>query len=102
MPLAQLLITPLAEQDLEAIGDYIAQDNPRRALSFIEELRNQCERIARNPQGYRTRPELGEGLRSCAHGHYVIFFEANAQDVLIIRVLHGARDLPNLLADDEG
>ena len=31
----QLLITPQAEQDLEVIGDYIAQDNPVRASSFI-------------------------------------------------------------------
>jgi plasmid stabilization system protein ParE len=27
--------TPFAEADLEAIGDYIARDNPRRALTFI-------------------------------------------------------------------
>lgn len=32
-------LAPLAEQDLEAIGDYIARDNPRRALSFVHELR---------------------------------------------------------------
>ncbi len=35
----QLLVTPQAEQDLEVIGDYIAQDNPVRASSFIVELR---------------------------------------------------------------
>ena len=35
----RLVITPLAEQDIESIGDYIARDNPRRALSFIRELR---------------------------------------------------------------
>ena len=38
----QLLITPQAEQDLEVIGDYIAQDNPVRASSFIVKLREQC------------------------------------------------------------
>ena len=69
--------SPLAEQDLEAIADYIAADNPRRALSFVQEIRAQCQRIARNPPGYRLRPELGDGIRSCAHGHYVIFFEAD-------------------------
>ncbi|MGP1276409.1 MAG: type II toxin-antitoxin system RelE/ParE family toxin, partial [Caulobacterales bacterium] len=31
--------SPAAERDLEEIADYIAQDNPRRALSFIAELR---------------------------------------------------------------
>jgi plasmid stabilization system protein ParE len=31
----QCAFTPLAKADLEAIGDYIARDNPRRALTFI-------------------------------------------------------------------
>lgn len=88
--------SPLAEQDLEAIGDYIAADNPRRALSFVQEIRAQCQRIARNPPGYRLRPELGDGIRSCVHGHYVIFFEADTHAVTIVRILHGARDLPAL------
>jgi len=31
--------TPLASSDLEAIGDYIAQDKPDRAYSFVLEIR---------------------------------------------------------------
>lgn len=34
----KLGIAPLAEHDLETIGDWIAQDNPVRAVSFTEEL----------------------------------------------------------------
>lgn len=34
----KLGISPLAVQDLESIGDWIAKDNPIKALSFIEEL----------------------------------------------------------------
>ena len=93
----QLLITPLAGFDLEEIGDYIAQDNPARAGSFVAELRAQCEKICRNPAGYRRRPELSDGLRSCAHGNYVIFFASTAEQVTIIRILHGARDIPEVL-----
>ena len=93
----RLLITPLAAQDLEEIGDYIAQDNPQRATSFISELRDQCAKICLNPAGYRLRPELSENLRSCAHGSYVIFFENTLDQVTIIRILHGARDIPPVL-----
>lgn len=97
-----LRFTQLAEQDLESIADYIAADNPRRATTFVQELRHQCKRIALNPPGYRLRPELGEGIRSCVHGHYVIFFEASASDVIVVRILHGARDLPaQFLSDGE-
>lgn len=90
----RLLITPLAEQDLEEIGDYIALDNPKRAVSFVQELQTHCQKICLNPAGYRSRPELSDDLRSCAHGNYVIFFESTDDQVTIIRVLHGARDIP--------
>jgi toxin ParE1/3/4 len=89
----RVTLSPLAERDLEAIGDYIAEDNPSRALSFIAELRAQCATIAKAPQAYRARPELGEGLRSCAHGNYVIFFTATKARLIIVRVLHGAMDI---------
>ncbi|MBW6496117.1 MAG: type II toxin-antitoxin system RelE/ParE family toxin [Burkholderiaceae bacterium] len=97
----RLTLTPLAEQDLEAIGDYIAADNPTRTVSFIRELRAQCQRIAANPPGYRLRPELGDDIRSCAHGNYVIFFVATPEEITIIRVLHGARDIPAILGSDD-
>lgn len=97
----RLFFAPLAEQDLESIADYIAADNPRRAVTFIQELRQQCQRIALNPPGYRMRPELGEGIRSCPHGHHVIVFEASADAVTVVRILHGARDLPALFRPDD-
>jgi plasmid stabilization system protein ParE len=36
--------TPQAEIDLEEVGDHIALDNPLRAVSFIDEIRQHCER----------------------------------------------------------
>ncbi len=30
----RLIVTPLAEADMEEIGDFIAIDNPGRAVSF--------------------------------------------------------------------
>lgn len=94
-----LAFTPLAEQDLEVIADYIAADNPRRALSFVNELRARCQYIVANPVSYRLRPELGDGIRSCLHGRYVIFFESTPEGVLILRILHSARDLPAAFGD---
>ena len=43
----RVTVSPLAERDLETIGDYIAEDNPARALSFVAELRAQCTKIAK-------------------------------------------------------
>jgi len=54
----RFIITPLAERDIEDIGDYIARDNPRRALGFITELRGQCARLAKTPQICLARGKL--------------------------------------------
>jgi len=89
----RLEFQPQAERDLEGIGDYIAQDNPSRAITFLQELRSQCRKILMAPQAYRPRPELGEGIRSCAYGNYVIFFTEDGRLLRIIRVLHCAMDI---------
>lgn len=90
----KLAISPLAEQDLEAIGDWIAKDNPVRALSFIEELYQKCLLIAESPTLYIERSEILPGLRSCAYGRYVLFFRVLDAEVRIERILHGSRDIP--------
>jgi toxin ParE1/3/4 len=95
-----LLFSPLAATDLGGIADHIARDNPRRALTFIQGIREQCKKLDKAPLGYRARPELGAGIRSCAYGNYVILFRPDASDVLIVRVLHGAMDLPRHVETD--
>ena len=96
----QLEFSPLAQQDLETIGDYIAQDSPGNALRFVQSLRTQCQKIGMAPLAYVARLELGEGLRSCAHGRYIIFFRARDNLVRIERILHGAMDLAEQLGPD--
>ncbi|MBO1502460.1 type II toxin-antitoxin system RelE/ParE family toxin [Serratia proteamaculans] len=93
-----LTISPAAVCDIENIGDYIAQDNPSRALSFISELYNQCQRIGESPEAYQKRPELGPGVRISAYGKYLIVFTAIQRNVRIERVFHGARNILRLLA----
>ena len=88
-----------AEIDLIEIADYIALDSNAHALAFVRELRLCCERIGRMPMGYRLRPELGAGVRSCAVKSHVIFFVVTEGEALIARVMHGARDVG---ADDVG
>ena len=89
----QIELSPLAEADLESIGDYIALDSPGNARHFILGMRDHCQRIALAPMAYVARPELGDSLRSCAHGRYVIFFRPIEGLVRIERILHSAMDI---------
>ena len=91
-----------AERDLEDIGDYIARDNPRRALSFVVELRSKCLGLAEAPEAYPLVPRYEAlGVRRRVHGAYVIFFVVAPDRVTVLHVLHGARDFPSLLFRDD-
>ena len=63
----------MAELDLEEIGDYIVRDNPRRAISFIGEIRDRCFLILQTPQGSPLREDLCAGVRVAPFGRYLIF-----------------------------
>ncbi len=96
----QVLFRPQAERDLEEIGNFIAADNPARAVTFVRELRDCCARIAAAPLAYIARPELREAnIRSCPYGRYVIFFQTTDTTVSIVRVLHSARDHSRLFGE---
>lgn len=97
----RVVFSMLAERDLEEIADYIADDNPRRALTFVRELRAYCARVATMPAAWPLRAELGKGIRSAVHGRYVVFFREQSGHLLIVRILHGARDLSAKFGSDE-
>ena len=93
----RLVILPAARVDLIEIGDFIAQDNPERAVSFMDEIEAKMAQTAERPGSFPTRDELYEGLRSARHGRYLIFFFEDGDEVRVVRVLHGARDLQRVL-----
>lgn len=91
-------LLPAARADLIEIGDFIALDNPARALSFVAEIEATMMTIAERPNSFPARNELAAGLRNARHGRYLIFFVTGDAGVQIVRVLHGARDLPQAFA----
>jgi toxin ParE1/3/4 len=96
----RLEFSRFVESDLEAIADYIAQDNPKRAVSFIREIRERIRAVGKNPLIYRLRPELGKDARMAVMGRYVILFHVVGEIVRIERVVYGGRDLLALLEQE--
>ncbi|HEX7783855.1 MAG TPA: type II toxin-antitoxin system RelE/ParE family toxin [Sphingobium sp.] len=87
-----------AERDLEAIGDFIAQDNPVRAISFLRELRTKCLTLADLPNGFPLVPGYEAlGIRRRKHGNYLIFYRVEAERLIVIHILHGAQDYEAIL-----
>lgn len=97
----RLNLSDFVEGDLEAIAEGNAEGNPRRALSFLGEIRAKFAVIACNPPLYRVRGEIGVDARAGVVGQYVILFRIVGKRVRIERVIYGGRELAELL-DDEG
>jgi toxin ParE1/3/4 len=86
--------SPAAQTDLMDIAVHIAQDNPARALTFVDELDAKCVGIGRTPGMGTTRPELGDGICMLPHGRYLIFYREHDDGAIRIeRVVHAARDM---------
>jgi len=91
-------LTAAAEADLEAIGDYITQDNPIRALSFVRELFRSCTELADMPEAWPLVPRYeSHGVRRRVHGRYLIFFRVEADRTVVLHVLNGAMDIEAIL-----
>lgn len=48
----RLELSPFIERELDDIADNIAEDNPRRAVAFIQDIRAMFHGIQRNPLIY--------------------------------------------------
>lgn len=91
-------LTAGAERELEAIGDWIARDNPARADSFAQELREACLGLADFPERFAPVPRYERhGIRHRVHGNYLIFFRVEGEAVVVLHILHGAMDYAGLL-----
>ncbi|MGE5500671.1 MAG: type II toxin-antitoxin system RelE/ParE family toxin [Ignavibacteriales bacterium] len=90
-----------ALEDLQRLGDHIAQDSPVRARTFVAELLEKARQIGLTPEGFRLVPRYAHlNIRRRVHGAYLIFYRVEAERVTIIHVLHGAQDYEALLFPD--
>ncbi len=97
----RVLRTARTEADLLEIWSYVAHDNPRAADRVLDDIAA-CKVLAENPAVGRLREELACGLRSLAVGKYVIFYRPETDGIVVVRVLHGARDVQRDIREMRG
>jgi toxin ParE1/3/4 len=94
----EAVYTSEAEDDLRQIAEYIANDNLLAAITWLEQTRAVCDLLA-------SQPAIGEGvptsrfgeLRRHVVGSYLIYYQPTIDGILVVRVLHGARDQKRLI-----
>ena len=90
---AEVIISPAVEHELEVIGDYIAQSNEAAALKLVRAIRARCDSLKLMPE----RGTLyGPNHRRLIEGPYQIIYRIEISDkaeatVVIVAVHHSRR-----------
>lgn len=88
-----LIVSLLAEEDLEEIWGFVAERDVEAADRLLDEIAGRFDHLLAYPEAGRVRHELLVNLRSLPVKRYVIFYQPTDDGVEIFRVLHGSRDV---------
>lgn len=96
--------TPLAYADLDNIDSYISETlcNPQAAENLLDEMESSIRQLKNYPLlGFEVNdPYLAsKGYRKITVQNYLVFYliDHTEKNVIIMRVLHGAREYRDLL-----
>jgi toxin ParE1/3/4 len=90
----RIRFTHAAEADLLELWLTIAEENPAAADESLDSIQATVSLLGSQPEMGRARPELSDGLRSFpTRTPYLIFYLSKDDGLLVVRVLHHARDI---------
>lgn len=92
--MAEVIWADAALNDLDAIAEYIALDNPAAASKLVEQVLNQTDRLADFPRSGRIPPELPDSVyREILVPPCRIFYRGDSDRVFILHVMREERQL---------
>jgi toxin ParE1/3/4 len=95
-------ISPRANRELLAAARWIERDNPAAAENLIDAVERAGLLIGDNRYIGRVRHELAPDpyrFLTLSGFPYILVYDADRTPPLIVRIVHGARDLPEVLRD---
>ena len=90
-----------AELDLTDILDDLAAANLSAAYQLNSQLTQRINQLSRLPRMGRTRDDIEEGLRGLLIRPYVLFYRLEIDEIVIVRILHGSRDLGSVAEEEQ-
>ena len=97
--MSKYVLSVAAELDLDAIWDYIAQDNIDAADRWINKLFDSFQSLAQSPgMGHRREDLTAFPILFWPVGAYLILYRTQNQVVEIVGVTQGMRDVPTFLS----
>ena len=92
--MAEIIWTEPALNDLDAIADYIALDDPAAARRLAQRVFEHVEQLASHPRSGSVPPELrGSRYRQIVEPPCRVFYRYDGERVFILQVMRGERQL---------
>jgi addiction module RelE/StbE family toxin len=83
-----------ARTDIQELHAYISKDSPYYARQFVERILGAVDILRSHPQIGRILPEANrENMRELLVNNYRIIYLLKPNQVFIVTVIHGSRDL---------
>jgi toxin ParE1/3/4 len=84
----------LALDDLDAVGDFIAQDNPEAASRVLRRIWDAVQMLAEHPHAGRAGRVPGTRELVITDTPFIIPYRVAENTVQILRILHAKRKWP--------
>lgn len=87
----------------DATRTALRMEHPNAGQRFLAAVDGTVKALLAQPELGRFRPDVKPGLRSWAvegFGNWIIFYRVDKESLRLVRLLHGARDLPRTLRCD--
>ena len=99
----RFVLSAPASRDLDEILTYVLQQSgPRRARHVAEAFHEAFAKVAESPDlGHRREDLTVSPVLFFAVWSYLVVYKPETEPLEIVRVLHGARDVPTILDEDE-
>lgn len=96
--MSSFFLSEIAEQDIDDIVSYIAQDSSKAAMKLLDSLYNTMDNLVTNPMLGHNREDLTDKpVRFLTFKwHYLIIYKSS-NPIEIVRVLSGYRDISSIL-----
>jgi toxin ParE1/3/4 len=95
-------LAPSARRDLLEATRLIAKENPTAAIALREAVAKVALTLGEHPDVGELRPTVANApyrFLGLTGFPYLVDYDPEKRPPLIVRVLHGARDLPEVLRD---
>jgi toxin ParE1/3/4 len=95
----QYAIAKEASQDLDEILDYFLMLNIEAGERFVQSFNRKCQNLVQFPNIGRIYDDIAPGLRGIPLNGYIIFYRIVNDELIIVRVVSGHRNLKSIFPE---